>query len=271
MFLQLVVDLNCRINNTVCTREIFIQAHAERRSDADKPQGKTLFVLNIPPYVHEKELEYGFSDAGPIESIVLKETVLGGVPKPDDNVVRVSAAETKVSKYFNPKQPIDKFKTGYIVFKSTKSLKVALQKTQVSLFDSNNESILKTGIDKWMEDHKSAITTESELEAEVNTFMKQFEAKEERERREARKPEIDEDGWTTVKKGKNAGFEQKESVLKAIEEKMAKDKKRKEFKNFYTFQIRESKQKHIFGLRKRFQQDKLKIEALKNARRFKPF
>lgn len=261
-----MVTLKCRINKQIHSREIFVQEHSVKRPDADKPQGKTLFLVNIPPYVHKKELEYAFSVVGPIENIILKENVVGVT------ALAEAIALPSTSKYFNPDTQIDKFKTAYIVFKSTKSLQVALQKSEVRLYGGNTgENALKTGIEKWKEEHINAVSDETELEAEVNSYMKAFEAREEAERREARKPEVDADGWTTVKKGKNAGFEQKESVLKALEEKIAKDKKRKEFTNFYTFQIRESKQKHIYSLRRKFEQDKLKIDALKKARRFKPF
>lgn len=265
-----MVKLKFRIDNNISSRDIFIQAHAEKRPTADKPAGKTLFVLNIPPYVHEKELRLIFADAGPIDSVILKENAVAALQSPEANQAALPVEKSN-SKYFNPNKPIDKFKIGYIVFKSTKSLKLALQKTEARLYDDNNESMLQTGIAKWTAEHLNSITDEAELEADVTAYMKAFEVKEEEERLETRKPEVDEDGWVTVKRGKNAGFEQKESVLKALEEKIASDKKRKEFKNFYTFQLRESKQKHIYSLRRKFEQDKLKIDALKKARRFKPF
>lgn len=264
------MKLKFRINNKIGSRDILVQAHAEKRPAAEKPAGKTLFVLNIPPYVHEKELRHIFADAGPIANVILKENAVAALQSPESQAEPLPVQKSS-SKYFNASKPIDKFKIAYIVFKSTKSLKLALEKTEARLYDDNNESILQTGIAKWTAEHMNSITDEAELEAEVNVYMKSFEEKEEEERQEARKPEVDDDGWVTVKRGKNAGFEQKESVLKALEEKMASDKKRKEFKNFYTFQLRESKQKHIYSLRRKFEQDKVKIDALKKARRFKPF
>lgn len=267
-----MVNLKCRINKQIFLREIFIQQHSVKRPDADKPQGKTLFLLNIPPYVHRKELEYAFSSVGPIENVILKENVVGVANPAEASPSVMGTQKAAASKYFSSDKPIDKFKTAYIVFKSTKSLQSAMQRTEVCLFDSSTgENVLKTGIDRWKDEHTDGLTDENELEAEVNSFMKAFETREEKERRGARKTEVDADGWITVKRGKNAGFEQKESILKALEEKMAKDKKRKEFTNFYTFQLRESKQKHIYSLRRKFEQDKLKIDAMKKARRFKPF
>lgn len=262
LFIFSVIKLKYKANNEICSRDIFIQAHTERRPDADKPQGKTLFVINIPPYVHQKDLEFAFADAGPIEAVIMQESVVR-------DPTATGETDDSASKHFSTNEQIHRFKAAYVIFKQTKYLKVALQKTEASLIDAD-DGILKTGIEKWKAEHKDRICDESLLQAEVNSFMVAFEEREEEERQEARKPEVDEDGWVTVKRGKNAGFEQKESILKALEEKMANDKKRKEFKNFYTFQFRDSKHKHIISLRKKFEQDKIKIEALKRARRFKP-
>lgn len=240
-----------------------------KRPDADKPAGKTLFVLNVPPYVHEEQLEIGFSDVGPIERVILTDSAID-VGKKADSALEITPDKAQ-TKHFIKSKSIDKFKVAYVVFKTAKSLSKALDKTEVSLINSDNESVLCTGIEKWFKDSHEIVTVESELEAEVNTYMRLFDEKEQEARAEAKKVEVDDDGWVTVKKGKNAGFEQKESILKALEDKLAQGKKRKQFKNFYTFQIRESKHKHIVSLRKRFQDDKLKIEAMKKSRRFKPF
>lgn len=128
-----------------------------------------------------------------------------------------------------------------------------------------------TGIEKWKKQYFDSLIDENQLQAEVDEYMSAFEQREQKEREESKKTEVDEDGWTVVKRGKTGGFQQKESILKALEDKIEKGKEKKEFNNFYAFQIRETKQKHIVSLRKRFAQDKLKIEALKKARRFKPF
>jgi hypothetical protein len=68
------------------------------------------------------------------------------------------------------------------------------------------------------------------------------------------------------------------SKRKKVEEKRGsgaprdrKKKKESELKNFYRFQIREAKQNKLHELRKRFEQDKEKVAAMKAARKFKPF
>lgn len=122
-----------------------------------------------------------------------------------------------------------------------------------------------------MSEYTSQIPIEKDLEQEVNKFMNVFEVDEMKEKEEEKRVETDDDGWTIVKKsGRNAGFQQKESVLAKIEDKIASRKSKKELTNFYTFQIRESKQKHIVNMRKRFESDKRKVEQMKKERKFKP-
>jgi Ribosomal RNA-processing protein 7 (RRP7) C-terminal domain len=48
-------------------------------------------------------------------------------------------------------------------------------------------------------------------------------------------------------------------------------KNEKELSNFYKFQIREEKQKKLFDLRRRFDEDKEKVAQMKAGRKFKPF
>lgn len=263
--LRSVVNLNFQLDDsTSVQRQIFVQEHSVRRPSDDKPAGRTLFAVNIPPYVHEEDLKRAYSSVGDIERVLLAESV---VESPTTTSTESNAvAHPSESKYFSDTKPINKFKVAYIVFKSTKALRVAQQSTELDV-------TVTTGVAKWKTVYDSNLVNEKELEAEVNEFMTAFETREQEAKADAKKLEVDEDGWVTVKRGKSSGggFEQKESTLKALEEKIAKGKAKKEFKNFYTFQFRESKQKHIVSLRKRFAEDKLKIEALKKARRFKPF
>lgn len=114
---------------------------------------------------------------------------------------------------------------------------------------------------------------DEELQNDIDTYMSNYDSS------EVKKTEMekvltgaDDDGWVTVgKKGINAGFEQKESVVNRLQAKIEKGKKKKELVNFYSFQIRESKMKKIINLRRKFDQDKQKIEDIKKTRRFRPF
>ena len=54
-------------------------------------------------------------------------------------------------------------------------------------------------------------------------------------------------------------------------EKLLLKPKKTELKNFYRFQLRESKRKDLVDLRMQFEEDKKKIAALKLDRKFKPY
>ncbi|XP_026681512.1 ribosomal RNA-processing protein 7 homolog A-like [Diaphorina citri] len=71
--------------------------------------------------------------------------------------------------------------------------------------------------------------------------------------------------------GRNPGFARKDSVNKQILSKERNKRSKKQLLNFYTFQIKESKMNHLESLRKKFEEDKQKIDVLKKSRRFKPF
>lgn len=239
---------------------MFVQKHNVKKSTDDKPVGKTLFIINIPPYINEPQLRSAFSSLGSIENVIISENTLEANP----NTIGQST-------YFNKANEVLGFKVAYVVFKLTKSLEKVLKLSKVTIESNDDAAKLCTGIDKWTKQYFSSFVNEKLLQAEVDEYLIAFEQREQEERDDAKKTEVDEDGWTVVKRGKTGGFQQKESILKALEDKIEKGKEKKEFNNFYAFQIRQSKQKHIVSLRKKFAQDKLKIEAMKKARRFKPF
>ena len=53
--------------------------------------------------------------------------------------------------------------------------------------------------------------------------------------------------------------------------KAQKKKKDYELKNFYRHQMREQKREELQSLREKFEEDKKRIQKMKEARKFKPF
>lgn len=258
-----MLNLKHRSDRPTC-HQIFIKEYSSKKAHTKLPEQRTLSILNVPPYVHENELKHAFHHIGEIEEVYIG-IDLNDLPPMDDDT-----AEKSTSKYFNPKKSIDKFKCAWLVFKASRSLRAALKEEEVVLY-ANEKTILVTGLDKWMIEYTSQIPNEKDLEAEVNKYMNVFEEDEMKEKEDEKRVETDDDGWTIVKKsGKNAGFQQKESIISKIEDKVASRKSKKELANFYTFQIRESKQRHIVSMRKRFESDKRKVEQMKKDRKFKP-
>lgn len=260
-----IIVLNLKHRSDKSTwHQIFIKEFSSKKVHTKLPDQRTLLVLNVPPYVQENDLKHAFQRIGEVEEVYFG-TDINDLPGGDDD-----NTANCFSKYFNPKKPIEKFKCAWVVFKASRSLRAALKEDEVVMHEADR-TILVTGLDKWMNEYTSQIPNEKDLDAEVNKYMKTFEDDEMKEKEDEKRIEKDEDGWTIVKKsGKNAGFQQKESTISKIENKIASRKSKKELTNFYTFQIRESKQRHIISLRKKFESDKWKVEQMKKERKFKP-
>lgn len=96
--------------------------------------------------------------------------------------------------------------------------------------------------------------------------MEAFDKRNATEKR-GRAPEVDEEGWTLVKgtNKRRINLEQKE-----VARDKRKDKKR-QLLHFYRHQERQEKQDKLAELRRKFEQDKAKLAAMKEKREFKPF
>ncbi|KAM3958551.1 ribosomal RNA-processing protein 7 homolog A [Aphomia sociella] len=237
---------------------IYFKEHVVREYTKDKPSGRTLFIVNIPPYADEKGITNAFRDAGSIESVQFS--------------IKPNLVDNKIQKQFLSHITKPSFKVAYVVFKKVSELDKALKLKCLQPMNSENHHI-KLGMKKWIEEYNSSILLPKVLKEKVEEFMKHHDK--ETDISEAKEKELeqeDDEGWITVtKKGKVQSFARTEKVENKIMAKEEKNKKRKELKNFYTFQIRESKMKHIVSLRQKFEEDKKKIAQIKQSRRFKPF
>lgn len=236
---------------------IYFKEHSVRDHTKDKPSGRTLFVVNIPPYADEKVMANVFREAGKVESVQL--------------CLKPNAAEPKTVKFL-PEDLKPAFKMGYVVFKKVAELDKALKLTELRPINSEMHQI-KLGLTKWMEEYNNSILLHKTLKEQVEEFMKKFDYDSKKaDDKEKELEQEDDEGWVTVtKRGKVQSFARSEKVETKIMQKEEKNKKRKELKNFYTFQIRESKMKHVVALRQKFEEDKKKIAQIKQSRRFKPF
>lgn len=261
-----VVSLQLTANSTN-GHSIYMKEHFIRLMDPNKPKGRTLFLLNVPPYVTEESLEKFFSRIAAVQSVAFAE-------KPGKEEAE-KWRQTTIQTYSNIKSPF-KFKVAYVVFNKSSGLAKALQVNSIDLYSETanpDESFISSGIHLWHSEYDKKFISNLDEELEkIDQFIEEYDEREREAQMAARNSEADADGWVTVgKQGRNAGFEQTEGVINKLEDKMAKSKKKKELSNFYTFQIRESKMKNIAELREKFEEDKRKIEVLKQTRRFKPF
>lgn len=117
--------------------------------------------------------------------------------------------------------------------------------------------------------------TIEDLKEEVDSYMKDFEEEEERERLEKIKKskEMDDDGFMPVKtKHKSRKADHKGNSSRSGGNARSRgEKKEKELKNFYRFQMREEKRETLQSLREQFEKDKEQVAKMKIERGFKPF
>lgn len=243
----------------VSSHSVFIRKYRSDKKSSDKPVGKTLTVLNIPPIATEESIARVFSVAGPIENITMIDSYK------NEHTTKYQIR----SEFFNEPRPF-KFQIAFIVFKKSESLDIILRSSELPPLNSKEHPIL-TGIAKWTAEYNKRVTNVNEMQTEIDEYMKHYDKIKKAE--ETQDDEADDDGWTTVgKKGQNAGFKQKQSVISKLEEKIqSQKKKQKNLTNFYSFEFRDSKKQQLVELRKKFDEDKFKMQSMKHTRKFKPY
>ncbi|XP_067009215.2 ribosomal RNA-processing protein 7 homolog A [Anabrus simplex] len=243
-------------------RWLFVKEHSVRERTEGKPSGRTLFIINVPSYCSEECFKRLFEPCGEVTAVYFHQ-------KPS-----ASLSPMEDSSIFSKNLSIKGYKVAYVVFKTPKGLQSALKwETNVPLILSTEESPIVTGLKKWYEEYNSRIVDPNSMQKEIDMFMEKFDA-EERKKAQQEKEAMEEDneGWVTVtKKGRKPGLARKESVRKRIMSREKLKRSQKELHNFYTFQIRESKMKHLVNLRQKFEEDKKRIDHLKQSRRFRPY
>ncbi|XP_067876065.1 ribosomal RNA-processing protein 7 homolog A [Heterodontus francisci] len=246
------------------THHLFVKQHRVREAaDRSRPQDRTLFVLNLPPYCTEECVHRLFSQCGPVTSVELRE-------KPGPG----STSDAQKSKFF-PGQLMQGFRVAYVVFKRAAGVKSAVSRNlREPWVVSTSEHPLKTGVQKWIRDYCCSITDPGELQTEVDQFIQQHDKRmaEVEALAEAEDGVPDKDGWIKVtRKGRRPGIPRTEAGNLRVIQREKRKRAQKELLNFYSWQHRETKREHIAQLRKKFEEDKQKIALMRAERKFKPY
>ncbi|KAI0737709.1 ribosomal RNA-processing protein 7-domain-containing protein [Daedaleopsis nitida] len=291
------------------THIVYARAHAApKHRDAkgkqreELPEGRTLFLVNVPPDATDRELTLLFKSCGTVERVVFStggssaaeehEEELGGVSddeggsgheQADDDEEPGSEGEDdgdsrpkkkrKASQPDGPRVvPLPSTRvrtlrrtghTAYVVFLDGSSLTRALKPPQKPhAWPADSEAPL--GLAHYTALHAALRPPLDLVRAHADSWMDAFEhaQAERRQESEYRKGEavVDEDGFTLVTRGAPAGAKRHR-----------KKKEKQEKDAFYAFQIHEKKRKDIIDLKKKFEEDKAKIEKLKESRKFRPY
>lgn len=110
--------------------------------------------------------------------------------------------------------------------------------------------------------------TATSLQASLNAYLTQFNALEvlRNKHRKTARSVPDEEGFVTVTRGGRAGPARLEEAERKKEELEARKKKNAVKDDFYRFQNREKRKEQEMGLRRRFEEDRKRVERMREGR-----
>ncbi|CAF0778824.1 unnamed protein product [Brachionus calyciflorus] len=250
---------------------LFYKKNKIGKSETNEFNSRTLFVNNIPPYYTEQGIKNVFSVFGRVDNVFIHS-------KPTSNPF-IKQNEIHKKSYFEHDDENNDdehgFKIAYVVFSQEQSVDKSLKKPiDNERILTNTDTIISTGMKKWVEEYKRNFVDAKKLNKEIDEYMMNYDeekAKKEQEQEEmANQP--DEDGWITVTpKSRKSNLAFTERNIEKMKTKQKKKRQQMQLINFYSFQMKESKKEYIAQLRKKFEEDKQRIESMKQNRKFKPF
>uniref|UniRef100_A0A8C3X0E7 Ribosomal RNA-processing protein 7 homolog A n=1 Tax=Catagonus wagneri TaxID=51154 RepID=A0A8C3X0E7_9CETA len=244
------------------SHHLYVREHKVREGTKSSwPQKRTLFVLNVPPYCTEECLSRLLSHCGAIQAVQVQE-------KPD---LAESPREPK-SKFFDPK-PVPGFRVAYVAFQKPGGLSAALTLKGPLLVSTENHPV-KSGVHKWIQDYTDSVLDPEALRVDVDAFMETYDKKIAEEEAKAKEEEgvPDEEGWVKVtRRGRRPVLPRTEAASLRVLEREKRKRARKELLNFYAWQHRETKMEHLAQLRRKFEEDKQRIELMRAQRKFRPY
>ncbi|KIP03076.1 hypothetical protein PHLGIDRAFT_130367 [Phlebiopsis gigantea 11061_1 CR5-6] len=283
------------------------------RKQTHLPEGRTLFLVNVPPDATEREVMQFFKSSGTVERVVFEgegetaeEHAEGDEESDEDEEDAENEQEAdeqphkkrKLAKGAKPAPPPqvvqlplrvarDLHKTGrsaHVIFLDASSLSRALSQPSKSRpWPRDPEA--PTGLAHYMALYTALRPPLDVVKAHADSYMDMYEYDQAKKKRQSKYKKgeavVDEDGFTLVTRGGAYGqtvgggvsvastrFQQTGSASKRTR----KNKKEPKEKNsFYAFQIHEKKRKELMDLKKRWEEDKAKVEKLKETRRFRPY
>ncbi|KAI0775863.1 ribosomal RNA-processing protein 7-domain-containing protein [Trametes elegans] len=281
-------------------------AKGKQKEKAALPEARTLFLVNVPPDATERELTVLFKPCGTVERVVFsigsgsslqQEDVLeddGGSEDEDEGAQGGEAeglqseeddAESRPKKKRKVPQPqapqvvplpspcVRTLRrtghTAYIVFLDASSLERALKPPQKPYAWPIDEDT-PHGLEHYTALYTALRPPLDVVRAHADSWMEAFEHEQAKKRQESKyhkgEAVVDEDGFTL--QAVPAGARRRGTGSK----RRRKDKKEKKEKDaFYAFQIHEKKRKEVIDLKQKFEEDRAKIEKLKQSRKFRPY
>ncbi|TDL29990.1 hypothetical protein BD410DRAFT_780506 [Rickenella mellea] len=301
------------------THVIYGKSHTNPKKATKKavnitfPDGRTLFLANVPPDATERELSLLFKSCGTVEKVVFDHDSLPGdtlelQSESESEAEDMDAAmdgdgngeppskKRKRSKKGGEDVPVLKplpsvplrilretGRTAHLVFLDDSSLERALAlPRKPRQWPSSDEP---RGLAHYAARHDALRPPLDAVREHADSAVAVYDYQEELKKQKSgyHKGEaiVDEDGFTLVTRGGAYGKTLGGGVGVAnkkfnggSEESGRRRKKKKEGKEkdgFYAFQNHEKKRNELLQLKKNWEEDKAKVEKLRESRRFKPY
>ncbi|KAG0223677.1 ribosomal RNA-processing protein 7-domain-containing protein [Mortierella sp. GBAus27b] len=284
---------------------LYFKKHESPKEDPKTPKDRTMFLLNIPVDATESQIRELFKPYGRVVAVhflnKIRDTNLTKEEREEQEELErlekeAEALEAEANTKAKGKKGSKRQQTestgeenrhrtllatgsqAYVVFLEAQELTKALgmKRKHRSWIKTGNDATSSLGIPKWVNDYHRVRPKHSDLQLKVDDYMEKFERSEYEAQQAAlaRLNVMDDDGFTLVTSAGNKGYNTdgviKVQAIKAEDAKKIKPKK-KELQDFYRFQMREAKRDKLVELRRKFEEDKARIESLKVNRRFKPY
>ncbi|CAE6427822.1 hypothetical protein ACGC1H_000749 [Rhizoctonia solani] len=285
------------------------QSGTKNATDASvKPDGRTLFLVNVPCDATDRDLISLFKSAGTIERVVFSNQLSTQNDEPEEEEEQEgnnnATSKSKPKTLPPPKAtPLvdtslrwtgNSGRTAHVVFLDESSLSRVLSPSyskNTLPWPPADTSAEPRGLGLYLKRHQSLRLTLDTVSKHVDAYMQRFDFEQTAKRAAASEykkgvPIIDEDGFELVTRGgaygKTVGggvgvaskkFElaAKRGDLAAVKKKKKGRDKSKDLEGLYAHGQREKKRKAFMELRERFEEDKKKVAKLKSTKRFKPY
>eukprot|EP00928_Gymnodinium_smaydae_P019630 TRINITY_DN1753_c0_g2_i1.p1 TRINITY_DN1753_c0_g2~~TRINITY_DN1753_c0_g2_i1.p1 ORF type:complete len:335 (+),score=78.90 TRINITY_DN1753_c0_g2_i1:69-1007(+) len=263
------------------SRGLLVKRHESRDKEERELSRRSLFVTHVDGLATEAQLARCFSTAfGPVEKVEMK-MVEKKAPKAQ---LRADGVRTSVN-------------YAHVVFKDEESVDKVLSAATGRLVGTAVLPPPASELREALRASKDPYRDPAELRREVDSWMADYDLREEEKRRIARESAVDDDGFTKVVSGitrtadgtairaakrpdlKTGAFSEPIKTVQASSGQGVSDygegtggkkkKKSREMPDFYRFQLREKKRQEIADYQTRKAEDTEKVEYMRKKKKFK--
>ncbi|KAH9071594.1 ribosomal RNA-processing protein 7-domain-containing protein [Lactarius deliciosus] len=254
---------------------LYIRAHVGSSSKKnskkpDWPEGRTIFMVNVPPDATEREIVLLFKSCGTVEK----------APRARKRLPKSAADQNTRPKVIPlpviPHRTLRKTgHTAHILFldasSCTRALALARPGGKPIQWPVDGDTECPRGLAHYVLQYEADRPSLDAVRAHGDSAVARFDfdlaARKAALRRESKYKKgealVDEDGFTLVVRGG--------CICRKFMDERVKRKGHKEGNTFYAFQIHEKKRDALLELKRKWEEDKAAVEKLKSSKKFKPY